>query len=140
MARKHAQPGRTEARAERMLRALELRKQGYFYHEIGAQLGVSETQAHKDVQERLAEIRAQYPEAAEAVRTIELDRLDKWLTKLQAAVDAGDPRAIEVALKIQARRAAYLGLDEPTKHDVNVREYVAEWGDGTSAGERRGGE
>lgn len=137
MARKDARPGMKEARAERMLLAMELRKKGLRYHEIATELHVSESQAYQDVQERLADIRAKYPEAAEAVRTMELDRLDRWLTKLQPAVDEGDPRAIEVALKIQARRAAYLGLDEPAKHDVSVHEYVAEWADGTDAGERR---
>lgn len=76
MARKDANPGKKESAAERRVKAFDLRKQGYGYRVIGAQLGVSGKTAHEDVQAVLAELQAQRLDSAAAYVALELERLD----------------------------------------------------------------
>jgi hypothetical protein len=97
--------------ALRRREALELRKAGKNYEEISDALGYgSSSNARKAV---LAAIRAIVEEPAEEVRKLELTRLDTLLGGLWTAASTGDLQAVDRALRIQDRRAAYLGLDAP---------------------------
>lgn len=60
---------------------------------------------------------------ADEVRTLELERLDKFLLALWDKIEQGDPIAIDRGLKIMDRRAKYLGLDAPVKQQVEVTTY-----------------
>lgn len=83
------------------------------YEAIAKQLGVSDkSTVGQRVQAALREI---IREPAEAVLKMELERLDVMLLGLWKQAAGGDLQALDRALKIQDRRAKYLGLDAPTK-------------------------
>ena len=89
------------------------------YEAIAKQLGVSDkSTVGQRVQAALREI---IREPAEAVLKMELERLDVLLSGLWEQAADGDLQALDRALKIQDRRAKYLGLDAPTKtQDVTI--------------------
>lgn len=58
--------------------------------------------------------------ARDHVRQVELDRLDHYLVKLDAGVEAGDEKAINTALRVGERRAKLLGIDAPIQVDALV--------------------
>ena len=108
--------GRKIDKAERRRKALELRKAGATYEQIGQQLGCNRGNAHKDVTEAIQDI---YREPAEAVLQLEIGRLDVMLLGVWSKAKAGDCQAIDRVLRIQERRAAYLGLDAPKRTEVS---------------------
>ena len=126
-----AQTARHEALQQRRRDALELRKAGVTYHGIGQKLGVSETQARKDVEQAIKNITR---EPAEQVLALELERLDRlFYEAFRYATrpvirhpDEGDieldtdqqMRAIDRAVKIMDRRAKYLGLEQAPRNDT----------------------
>ena len=104
-------PRRVKGR-ERQIKALELRKAGATYAQIAQQLGYSEAGALRAVTASLTRMAL---EPTEAVRKLELARLDQmWMLALQRAKE-GNLQALTVMCQIMDRRARYLGLDAPTK-------------------------
>ena len=101
----------------RGLKALDLRLSGASYRQIGQQLGVSHVQAFRDVQRVLREV---VSEPAEAVRRVELARLDRLMRAHWSAAIEGDTKATAMVLQIMDRRARYLGLDSPQKIDLTA--------------------
>ncbi len=105
--------------AERRAKALELRKHGMPYRAIGAQLGISEAQAHNDVQRALQALAALELDSAAEYRTMELERLDTLTVAsarvLSAAGDGMRLAAIDRLLRISESRRKLLGLDAPAK-------------------------
>ncbi|KZL33214.1 MULTISPECIES: hypothetical protein [Rhodococcus] len=78
----------TIERRERMAKALDLRRDSWTYQEIARELGISRTQAFKDVDEAIKEITA---EPAAHTLKFELERLDlmqRPLFEVITAVDA----------------------------------------------------
>jgi len=96
-------------RERRRAKALELREQRYSYRAIAAELGVSLDTAHTDVKEAMAAITK---EPAETVLALELANLDEYERRLRIAIEGGDLDRIDSALRVQARRAKLLGLDQ----------------------------
>jgi hypothetical protein len=82
------------AAAEHRLRALQLRKKGHTYREIGLQLDMSEQRAHQHVIEGLRRLNTERSELAEEVPQLELERLDTTAVltqhRLQAEALAAD--------------------------------------------------
>lgn len=107
------QQGRVNA-LDRQLKALELRKAGASYRAIAAQLGYSLTGAYKAVDKALT---ATLSEAAEPLRTLELERLDAMQVALWPQARQGNQGAVDRILRIMERRAKLLGLDAPTQVD-----------------------
>ena len=104
--------------AERHAEALELRKAGLTYKVIAEQLGYkAPVGAHKAV---AAGLKATLQEPADAVRQLELSRLDRMLAAAWPKVLKGDVKAGGYALRIMERRAVYLGLDAPVKIDLEA--------------------
>ena len=108
--------------AERRARAMELRLAGRTYEQIANELGYqSKGGAYNAVKRALKDT---LQEPAEALRTAELERLDRILAKLWAVVEDMDTaaptttqlRTIDRILRIMERRAQYLGLDDPVKY------------------------
>jgi len=98
----------TLASHDRQLKALELRKAGASYAMIAEQLGYrSPSGAHKAV---AAALKATLKEPAEAVRELEVLRLDAALLAIWRRVQSGDEKAIDRLLAIMKRRADLLGL------------------------------
>lgn len=95
------------------VKALDLRLTGMSYRAIAEALGVSD---HSTIAQRVAiALKAIVKEPAEAVLKMELERLDVLQHGLWEKAREGDLMALDRALKIQDRRARYLGLDAPTK-------------------------
>ena len=111
------EPRNIQAR-EREVEALELRKAGATFQQIGTRLGISRQAAHKRVTEVLHDMAETTGEKAEAVRTLEGQRLDAMLLGLWARASHGDYGAVDRVLRIMQRRADMLGTDAPKKHEV----------------------
>lgn len=131
MARNH-QPRDDVKRAEDIDRALELRRDGRSQRAIAAVMKCSLGRVQDLLAEGLAAIPA---ENAEAVRSLELERLDQMLEGLarpaqysdkgkliSGGMCDGEPTAVQAAVKIMDRRAKLLGLDAPTKVHAEVND------------------
>ena len=104
--------------AERRDRAVELRIGGKSFQYIGDELGITRQGAWKTVVEALKELNTKTMESASELQRLELERLDTMNNAIWGAVLKGDVGAIDRAIRIQARRAALLGLDAPKKTDI----------------------
>jgi hypothetical protein len=103
---------------DNQLKALTLRKAGVSYVDIAKTLGYKDhSGAWRAVK---AGLKKTLQEPADELRTLELARLDDMLKAIANHISAGNLTAIDRALKIQARRAALLGLDMPAKVDVTT--------------------
>jgi hypothetical protein len=112
------QSGESEVHvAETMRQAVELRRAGHSYRTIAAELGCNVATAYKRVRQALADIPK---EAADELRTIEQDRLDTALERLEPAALEGDVRAIAEQRLIGESRRRLLGLDAPSKGEMKV--------------------
>lgn len=100
---------------ERELRALELRRAGCSYREIAQTMGLSISKVHRHVKRAYDRLLHQVEDAAEDVRAVELDRLDRLLRGIWQRAAGGDVRAIDRVLKIMERRAAIMGTDAPRR-------------------------
>jgi hypothetical protein len=113
-------------RAERAGRALELRKAGLTFRQIGAEMGVTEQRAHQIVTQELARLNARRAEDAEAVTRLEVERLDALLATVWPKALEGDLPAFDRVLAVLARRAKLLGIDAErpangvTMQNINV--------------------
>ena len=99
--------------AERRAKALEARKAGFTYQAIGDSLGITQQAAHKTVMVALAVINEKIAEAAEEVRTIELERIDALFKIAYQQGLKGKRGAVMDCVRLMDRRAKYLGLDAP---------------------------
>jgi len=113
-------PHRAEDTAiiERRVKCLELRRMGATYRQIARAVNVSVETAYADVQAELQALRTLTAEDATAIRDIELRRLDDYVLALSTRAQQGDVAAIATLLKVQERRARYLGLDAPDKQEI----------------------
>ena len=100
---------------EHEIKALDLRKKGYSYSDIGKALGISTPSAFNAVMRVLAAYEQDIQERVPQVRQMELLRLDAHEKALSAKCAAGDTKAIMTALQVSARRAKLMGLDAPTQ-------------------------
>ena len=93
----------------RQLQALELRLAGATYEQIAEQLGYAgRSGAFKAVESALKQT---LREPAAELRSLSAERLDRATLAIWRAVGAGDLHAIDVLLRLEARRARLLGLD-----------------------------
>lgn len=119
-----AKKGTEFRREQQRQQAIELRKAGASYYQIGQTVGIAKSTACRYVQRALAELIAQTRELAEEARALDLARLDAILLPAyqRATSRAGDDRAARVVLDVLKQRAALLGLDAPAKHEVTGRD------------------
>lgn len=96
-------------------KALELRRAGASYRDIGRTMGVSVAIAHKYVTRGMKRLVARCEEKAEDVRSMELDRLDKLQLAIWPQATKGHLQAVDRMLKIMDQRAKLLGTYAPTK-------------------------
>ena len=97
---------------------MELRGQGWTWQRIADEVGYASASACKTAFDNA--IKRTMQPVADEVRTLELERLDRFLSYLWDKIEQGDPIAIDKGLKIMDRRAKYLGLDAPIKQQVEV--------------------
>ena len=100
---------------EKTLKALELRKRGMNYTQIGEKLGCARNTACRYVLSELENLADKCREEAVHVRDLELQRLDALYLKAWEAVEEGDLPSIDRCLRVQERRAKLLGLDAAEK-------------------------
>ncbi len=102
----HTSPREIEARMKRAA-ALEYRIQGLTFAAIGERMGVDTSTAHDWVVRAIDELTH---EPAAKVLKMELERLNRYQAAIDINAVGGDLPSIESALRIQDRRAKYLGL------------------------------
>ncbi len=95
--------------------AIELRRSGLGFVDIGTKLGIGKSTAHRLVEAGMADARAQITASADDLKAQELSRLDGLLLKLYPSAANGDLQAIDRVIKIGERRAKLLGLDAPVR-------------------------
>ena len=101
---------------EKTLKALELRKRGLNYTQIGEKLGCARSTACRYVLSELENLADKCREEAVHVRDLELQRLDDlYLVAYRAIIDGYDLAGIDRCLRIMERRAKLLGLDAAEK-------------------------
>lgn len=100
---------------ERQLKAIDLRKRGLTYREIGRQLDVSHVQAYKDVNAELRRLTKLRDKKADQERQLDLERIDAMIKGLEPMAAVGNPGAVNSLLKCLERRSKLLGLDMPTE-------------------------
>lgn len=125
---------------ERERQATELRLAGATYEEIGQRLGISGPGAFAAVMRVLRRQAARTAEDAGELRQIEVARLDRMQARLAAALH-GSPaplvlaRLVDSALRVMKRRAELLGLDAPTRINVDLNTLTDEQLAAIAAGE-----
>lgn len=122
--------GQGEAAAERRYKSLTLRMGGKSYRAIGKIIGISEAQAHRDVQDALHENIERHDGDIRKLRELESERLDRLWANLwpRMFVEHDGARllnydTIDRLLKISERRSKLLGIDKPGKIDVAVSDW-----------------
>ena len=105
-------PRRVRAR-ERELQAVELRKAGLNYRQIGEVLGISHVAVGKAVKRALATYSEQTKEATDELRQLELERLDALTLAFSPKAMAGDTQAAKLILRVMEHRSRLLGLEPP---------------------------
>lgn len=98
-------------RIERRIQALHLRRAGVSQRDIAAQLKVSLRTIQRDLEAALADLAAEQRQGAEALRTLEAERLDALQVAYWPKAMAGDLPAAQLVLRILERRARLFGLD-----------------------------
>lgn len=93
------------------IRAYELRLAGNSWRAIGSTLGVGHETARRWVKDHLE---ATELPLVDEIRKTEVDRLLRYLERLDARIDEGDDKAISLAIKISERLCKMLGADMPT--------------------------
>jgi hypothetical protein len=112
---------RREQRTQiRDLQAMELRKAGASYDQIARQMGYAQKSgAHHAVMRALKAALQARDESAAEMREMEAQRINAYLLGIYQKATHGDPRAIEVALKLSERMAALFGLDAPVRRELS---------------------
>ena len=103
--------------AKRRAQALELRISGMSYRAIADAMQCADSTAYELVQSALREIPAQN---VEILRTEHDAMIRRLFAKLMPRIDKGEPRAIEVGVKLLERLAKLHGLDAPTRQVMQV--------------------
>lgn len=114
------------AARERESRAMDMRKAGATYDQIGERLGISKVGAFKAVKRVLERTAKTTTEAADDVRRIELERIDAMLLGLWKAATNGDARAVDSSMRLSKRRSELLGLDAPQRIEMSHEDRLAE--------------
>lgn len=109
--------------AEKRKKALDLRRAGWSFDDIAAEVGYSgKGAAHTAVRKGISDI---VRESAQELIELELSRLDDMFAGFYEQARNGDLFAVDRALKIMDQRAKFLGLYD-RKEDDTAAEVRAE--------------
>lgn len=103
-----------------MRRAWDLRLRGKKYVQIADELGISTSYVGVLITAAYAQNKAVTQENVETHMAAAKDRLDSMMDALWDRVEAGDAKAISVALSIEERRAKLLGTDAVQRSTVDL--------------------
>jgi len=116
--------------AQRQVRAVKLRQQGYGYREIGRKLGCSAGTAHGYVAKAMAEIRDDCKEEAQLLRELEIAKLDEaerlvWQSLRRPGNKPAEVAALVGTIKsLSESRRKLTGLDAPVKLETSGNLYT----------------
>ncbi|CAJ6206720.1 Uncharacterised protein [Burkholderia pseudomallei] len=107
--------------ADRGVQAMQLRKLGYSFEEIGGVLKISRQAAHQLVKKYLEETIALATEEAEELRQLQLARLDHLFCKALPQAEAGDTKALNACRQIVMDQAKLQGIvTDKSEVEANV--------------------
>lgn len=104
-----------EQDAARKMKAWDLRIRGFTYRQIGAEMSIGHETAHRWVKEVLDN---QSTPLADEIRKQEFERLERYLRVLDKRIDAGDDKAVGLAIKVSESLRKMMGADKPTQVEV----------------------
>lgn len=111
---------------ERQRKAIELRKAGMTYSQIGETLQCDTSTAHRLVKSALDEA---IDDDVDDLKRMHMARYDTMLMVTWPGVQGGDGASIDRALRVMDRQAALHGLNAPKELTINGRqEHVLELG------------
>lgn len=111
--------------AEQRLRIIEMTVAGWTQDMISAAVGLSDIEVANIQRAELDRLERLSLETLDQERRLELSRCDEFIRSLWPKIERGEPRAVEVAIKVCERRSRLLGLDAPEKRQVDVDVTVA---------------
>lgn len=114
-------PTRVEHRAKKA-EALALKRAGMGNVAIAAELGCDRVTVWRLIREALEETGKEIAENAEALRSLEYERIERYISSLEAKAMAGDYQAHRALLRWHERLAKLLNLDlaEPEQQGANI--------------------
>jgi hypothetical protein len=115
-----AQAGKELEIVQRQEEAARLRLRGKSVREIAQILGISSTQAQRDIMTIVAQSKEVAESCVIVERAMSLGRLDAMLESVMDLAVSGDSQAIASVLKMDERRAKLLGLDAPAKQEISA--------------------
>lgn len=98
--------------------ALALRIAGWSYDAIATELNTSAQNVRNWISSELDRLHAMEISALDALRRLQLERVDAMLVGLWDKATAGDVKAVDAVLKLLERQAKLLGMDAPERVDV----------------------
>lgn len=117
---KRRQQGRRVQILERQARVMKAYTEGQTQVQIAAAEHLTQAMISKDIKAAMERMRAGISLDAQAYRQTHLLRMQQALGHIWLKVRKGDLDAIRVMLKLMEREAALLGLDAPTKIDIEA--------------------
>lgn len=115
------QEGKKLRMAERRAKSVTLYKAGWTYRDIAAELDVSHDTIAKDIQTTLAQYAKISEKEAEEIRFVHVERIQAAVKAIWQSVGKGNLKAIHTLIRLMEREAKLLGLDAPTKVDLEHR-------------------
>jgi|GEM_PF-6983541 hypothetical protein len=105
---------------ERRLQAIQLRKQGLTYAEIGRVMGVTRQAAYSYVEREFKHIVKEGSQVAEKALSLTLARYDELLKAYYQQAVGGDRESLQDVLSIMDRQVKILGLEAPKKSETSI--------------------
>lgn len=112
--------GSAVKRAERRAKAIELRKQGKKWDEIGAALGITRQSAQEMVGRVLDNINAYTVDQVNELREDQLEKVRTLTAVLWEPALQRDVQSLDRVVKLLEREAKLAGLDAPERHEVKA--------------------
>lgn len=100
--------------------ALELRRKGWTYRAIAAEMKITLKAAHRLVETAFKATQQSAREQSEELYQQQVARLEGCVKALTEQVDRGSIKAVEALVKVLDRQAKLCGLDAPTKVEQKV--------------------
>lgn len=105
-------------RAEKMDRALQMRREGNDLRTIANELGYKSVSGVHDLIK--AGVKELYRENAEELFELQMDRLDMGMKALLPGLQMGDPKAVTALVQLHDRYSKMFHLDELHQNDTNA--------------------
>lgn len=104
--------------------AWQMRLAGLSYYQIGQHLGVADTTVERWLIKEVNRLETDGMVQMEKARRLELDRLDQLQSICWASALSGSLDAVKICLGVMKRRSELLGLDAPTR--INIEKEIRE--------------